>query len=87
LKSIKVFADRIPVNQTAFGRFKIGEAAYEYAWLDPVCQGLGKNSWVRTGQMPAIQMSPMAPIKAKQPAKEDPLTLKVIEDLKPKEEG
>jgi len=56
----------------------------ESVWFDPVRQRLGKKSWIRIGETLIIQMSPMAPIKAKRPAEEDPLTLKIIGDLKPK---
>ncbi len=84
LKVAEVFANRTPIDQTAFGCFNIGESTYEYAWFDPVRQGLGKKSWCRTSQMPVIQMNYPSPIKAKRPA-EDPLTLKIIADLKPKE--
>ena len=82
LKLIKNLANEIPLSKTAFGCFKISETVSEYAWFYPVHRSLGKIAYNFVKQ--SRNDKEEIPVKPKPPA-EDPLILKIFEDLKPKE--
>jgi len=86
LKMAKELSKAIPVNQTAFGRFRDWyRPGWKYAWFYPVQQSLGRLPYERPSEFPKWENRPEPAVKPKSPD-EDPVILKILEDLRPKKE-
>lgn len=86
LKMAKDLAKTIPLNQTAFGRFRDWYwPGWKYAWFYPVQQGLGRLPYNLPSEFSKWRNKPEHPAVAiPKSGGEDPALLKIIEDLRPK---
>ncbi len=83
LKTLRMFASEIPMNQTGFALFKnTNDEEYDYVWFYPSQQSLGSLPY----QPPDMQFqsnNETKPVSKPTPAKD--LLTEVINDLKPKQ--
>jgi len=86
LKAAKELAKSIPLDQTAFGRFKSWyRPGREYAWFYPVKQNLGRTPYECPSEALSWEQKPESPVIGEpNNAAGSPAVRKILEDLRPR---